>query len=213
MSEFGCCGSVLIGSLHELMADGLASILRESNCGDIRVASTPQSLLDAVDARTADVIILDGCMSGDGMGLIRTLVERGHTVVLVVGPDWSASSILQAILAGAAGCFSYDEDPSRFSASIRLAYQGSFVMSRSIGQLMAAGAYGIRQEVTPERLSSREQEIAGMVARGATNREIADSLFISEHTVKIHLGHILEKLNLRNRQQIAAHVAMQKTDS
>jgi DNA-binding CsgD family transcriptional regulator len=46
-----------------------------------------------------------------------------------------------------------------------------------------------------------------MVAKGATNKEIAESLFISEHTVKIHLGHILEKLNLRNRQQIAVYVA------
>ncbi len=213
MRDLNLCGSILIGSLHGLMADGLAGILRDSGCGDVRVASTPQSLLEEVGTKTADVIVLDGCMSGDGMSLIRTLAEQGHTVVLVVGPDWSASFVLQAILAGAAGCFSYDEDPSRFSASIRLASQGLFVMSRSIGQLLAAGAYGMRQGVTPERLSSREQEIARMVARGATNREIADSLFISEHTVKIHLGHILEKLNLRNRQQIAAHVAMQKTNS
>ena len=46
-----------------------------------------------------------------------------------------------------------------------------------------------------------------MVARGATNKEIADALFLSAHTVKVHLRNILDKLDLRNRQQLAAHIA------
>jgi DNA-binding NarL/FixJ family response regulator len=57
---------------------------------------------------------------------------------------------------------------------------------------------------TPSRLSRREQEVAQLVAQGLTNKQIADKLFLSERTAENHLGHILEKLRLSNRTQIAA---------
>jgi two-component system nitrate/nitrite response regulator NarL len=54
-------------------------------------------------------------------------------------------------------------------------------------------------------ISGREQEVLQLVCEGATNREIAERLIVSEHTVKVHLRNILNKLNLRNRQQVAAY--------
>jgi DNA-binding NarL/FixJ family response regulator len=65
------------------------------------------------------------------------------------------------------------------------------------------------QERPQDMLTPRELEILGGLARGETNREIATELFISEHTVKIHVRHILAKLGLRNRQQAAAYAAAQ----
>ncbi len=67
---------------------------------------------------------------------------------------------------------------------------------------------GVKREATPEistNLSPREEDVLQLVARGATNKEIADSLFISENTVKTHLRNIMEKLHLANRSQAAAY--------
>jgi len=207
MIEIRGCESVVVGSLHGLMAEGLAGILKEGGCQTVQVASTAESVLETVDEAKPDIVIIDGCMCTDSMDLVHELSARGQPVALVVGPDWSGSFVLEAILAGAGGCISYDEQAAKFAASLGLIAQGLLVMSKTIGDIVAAAARDICAQADPERLSPREHQIALMVAKGATNKEIAESLVISEHTVKIHLGHILEKLNLRNRQQIAVYVA------
>ncbi len=209
MGEPSGVRSAVVGSLHSLMAEGLAGILRDEGCPDVRIALSPESLLEAANANRPDVIIIDGCMCGDRMSVVGDIVKQGHTVALVVSSDWSGTFLLEAVQAGVGGCLSYDEDPAKFMASIGLIAEGLFVMSRNMAQLVADTTRTMRHDVQPEVLSPREQQVAIMVAQGATNREIAEELFISEHTVKIHLGHILEKLNLRNRQQIAAYVADQ----
>jgi DNA-binding NarL/FixJ family response regulator len=58
-------------------------------------------------------------------------------------------------------------------------------------------------------ISGREREVLQLVCQGGTNREIAEKLIVSEHTVKVHLRNILNKLNLRNRQQIAAYAVQE----
>jgi DNA-binding NarL/FixJ family response regulator len=58
-------------------------------------------------------------------------------------------------------------------------------------------------------ISGREREVLQLVCEGATNREIAERLIVSEHTVKVHLRNILNKLNLRNRQQVAAYAVQE----
>ena len=60
-----------------------------------------------------------------------------------------------------------------------------------------------------EDISGREREVMQLLCEGATNREIADRLIVSEHTVKVHLRNILNKLNLRNRQQVAAYAVQE----
>jgi DNA-binding NarL/FixJ family response regulator len=77
-------------------------------------------------------------------------------------------------------------------------------------------ANGIKVELAAEQaskskddVSGREREVLQLVCQGATNREIAERLIVSEHTVKVHLRNILGKLNLRNRQQIAAYAVQE----
>ncbi len=201
--------SVVIGSHHVLMAEGLAGLLKDGGCVDVRVAPSSEELLEATTEHKPDVVIIDGCMCGDGMRLVKSVAEKGHTVALVVGPEWSSAFVLEAIAAGAIGCLSYTETPPRFLASLALISDGCMVMSQDIGVRVVFPPLTKPPRVDPELLSNRENQIARMVSDGATNKEIAEALSLSEHTVKIHLGNILEKLNLRNRQQIAAHVAKQ----
>jgi len=76
-------------------------------------------------------------------------------------------------------------------------------------------ADGIRAELADQTskskddVSGREREVLQLVCQGATNREIAKRLIVSEHTVKVHLRNILNKLNLRNRQQVAAYAVQE----
>jgi two-component system, NarL family, nitrate/nitrite response regulator NarL len=203
------CDSVVVGSYHQLMAEGVAGLLTEGGCKDVRVAYSPEAILAAVDERKPDIVVLDGCMWSDDVSLIRTLCERGQPVALVIGADWSGTFLMEAIEAGAGGCLSYDEELDTFILALGLIAKGGVVMSKKVARNVVEAALNRRIEAHPDSLSAREGQIARLVAQGATNKEIADSLFISEHTVKIHLGHILEKLNLRNRQQVAVFMAEQ----
>jgi DNA-binding NarL/FixJ family response regulator len=122
------------------MAEGLAGMLTEGGCQDVRVASTAESVLKTVDEARPDIVIIDGCMCTDSMDLVHALSTRGQPVALVIGPDWSGSFVLDAILAGAGGCISYDEQAAKFAASLGLIAQGLVVMSKTIAEIVAATA-------------------------------------------------------------------------
>jgi NarL family two-component system response regulator LiaR len=83
--------------------------------------------------------------------------------------------------------------------------QGDFVVS---GELASSLSQQWRDKTVPETtdgLSDREREVLVLVSTGATNKEIAQELTVTENTVKVHLRHILDKVDLRNRQQLAAY--------
>lgn len=86
--------------------------------------------------------------------------------------------------------------------------QGAVAADTTIKYTQAAAVVG-KSPVLPDALSDREREVLMLIGLGATNKEIAEKLIISEHTVKSHLRSILSKLDLRNRQQVAAYAARQ----
>lgn len=106
------------------------------------------------------------------------------------------------------GFLSLEDKPDDFITSIGMLLQGYMVVSRKqlseLKQAISAGSLQSR-----EGLSGREVEIIKWIVSGKTNREIADELFISEHTVKVHLKNVLTKLDLRNRQEVIAYAFQQ----
>jgi DNA-binding NarL/FixJ family response regulator len=93
--------------------------------------------------------------------------------------------------------------------ALRMLAKGDIIVSQEM-------ANGVKVELAADQtlknkddISGREREVLQLVCQGATNREIAESLIVSEHTVKVHLRHILNKLNLRNRQQVAAYAVQE----
>jgi DNA-binding NarL/FixJ family response regulator len=133
-------------------------------------------------------------------------VEKNHKVVLVGQPK-SSEAIVEAIQAGAQGFLSLDLPLEEFIFRLRLLAQGDFMVSHgltpSLSQLWEARALA----ETADELSQREREVLVLVSTGATNEEIAQELIITKNTVKVHLRHLLDKLDLRNRQQLAAYAA------
>ena len=198
--------SLAIGCPHPLKTQGVTGILTEGGHTVCGVAPDTDSLTAVVNTSTPDIVVLDGCLCGDDMGTVRKLAQRGLTVAVLAGTERDSFFIQEALMAGARGCLCCDDSADRFLHSIELLAQGTMVISREHSDRLTHLAHS--QESRPDvHLTSREQQIAAMVARGATNREIADELFLSTHTVKIHIKNILDKLDLRNRQQLAAYVA------
>ncbi len=200
--------SVVIGSPHTLMAEGMDRLLREAGYSRITTCDNPVGLLEKATDEGADVVLLDMHFLKPDMELVTRLTEAQCNVVILL--DMRQSSLLrEAILAGAKGCISIDITPGQFIESLNLTAQGAIVLSAGMGQLLLNHAARAEEAEAHEPLTNREQELAVLVARGASNREIADALSISQHTVKVHLGNIRTKLDVRNRQELAAYVARQ----
>lgn len=160
-----------------------------------------------------DVVLLDLHMPGiGGLEALRVLVEdvpETQVVMLTVSED--AEDLLETLRAGARGYLLKNIDTEFFLESIQRAARGESVMSPQIAHKLAdslrappkGGASA--SAVNPGKLSPREREIIVMLAHGASNKEIARVLSLSESTIKIHVQGILRKLNIAKRVQAAVY--------
>ena len=160
-----------------------------------------------------DVVLLDLHMPGiGGLEALRVLVEdvpETQVVMLTVSED--AEDLLETLRAGARGYLLQNIDTEFFLESIQRAARGESVMSPQIAHKLAdslrappkGGASA--SAVNPGKLSPREREIIVMLAHGASNKEIARVLNLSESTIKIHVQGILRKLNIAKRVQAAVY--------
>ena len=133
---------------------------------------------------------------GDGVSAIARITEELPGVnVLVLTTYDSDTDILRAVEAGATGYLLKDTPREELFRAIRSAAAGQSVLAPSV----AARLMERMRAPTEESLSAREVDVLRAVARGASNREVADALFISEATVKTHLIHIFQKLGVADR--------------
>lgn len=171
---------------------------------------------------TPDVVLMDIRMPGtDGIagtaGILRDAVESGRTParVIVLTTFDLDDAALRAIRAGASGFLLKDAEPEFLLAAIRAVHGGHAVVAPgAIGDLLAhvdaraghpAPAGRAADAPALDALSPREREIFAAVAAGLSNAEIAAREFVSEATVKSHVGRILAKLALRDRVQVVLY--------
>jgi len=144
-----------------------------------------------------DAVLMDLRMpGGDGVDAIARIADEVPGVhVLVLTTYDSDTDILRAVDAGATGYLLKDTPRDELFRAIRSAAAGQSVLAPSV----AARLMERMRAPANDLLSAREQDVLRVVARGASNREVADSLFISEATVKTHLIHIFQKLGVADR--------------
>ncbi len=142
---------------------------------------------------------------GVGVPLVEELIAAGtEAPIVVIGPANPHQDLYHALEAGAVGCLSCDLDAPDFLAALKMVADGDIVVSHDMVPA-TTGADGPRR---PEnRLTPRELEVLRALGRGASNREIAEQLYLSPHTVKIHVHKVLLKMGFRNRQQAAVYAA------
>jgi DNA-binding NarL/FixJ family response regulator len=140
------------------------------------------------------------------------LAERQHLVLLCDEPD--EGMVMQALSAGAAGCCNTHAAPEVLKQVAIVVGNGGLWIGQSLLQRLVGSTARILGQRTGEArhddwaalLSEREIQVARQVASGASNREIASQLSISERTVKAHLTSIFEKLGLRDRLQLSLKI-------
>ena len=173
-------------------------------------ADNGHTLFQLVVRDKPDILLVDWEVSQVAPDTIRLLTEKvPHVAVVVLTRPGATEALLPILEAGARGYLSVNLSSQEFAQALRMLAKGDIVVSQEM-------ASGIKIELAAdhslkrgEDVSIREREVVQLVCQGATNREIAERLIVSEHTVKVHLRNILTKLNLRNRQQIAAYAVQE----
>jgi DNA-binding NarL/FixJ family response regulator len=199
---------LLIADDHPVVRDGLRGMVAgEPDLEVVGEAATGVEALALVPRVRPDVALVDLRMPElDGVATIRALRERHPEVrVLVLTTFDSDRDVVSAIEAGATGYLLKDAPRAELFRAIRAAARGEAVLapaavSRPVGQL--------RQPATPA-LTARELQLLELVARGASNREAAARLHVSEATVKTHLVHAFGKLGVSDRTA-AVTVALER---
>ena len=165
-------------------------------------ASDGAEALDLVEPLRPDVILMDLRMPGlGGVATIRALAERGVAArVLVLTTYDTDSDVVPALEAGATGYLLKDSPRDELVRAIRAAARGEAVLAPSVATRLVSQLRAPAQDA----LSERELEVLTLIAQGETNRGAAARLFISEATVKTHLLHIYEKLDVNDRAAAVA---------
>jgi DNA-binding NarL/FixJ family response regulator len=203
---------VLLADDNALFREGMASLL--SRCGDVQVVGQAKDAAEAVRKATLlrpDVVLMDLSMPlGGGVEATRKiLLERPEQAICMLTVSEQESDLFAAIRAGARGYLVKTVDLDDLCTSLTVLSDGGSTVTPSLAARLldefAKLAQNVREGPSEiEKLTSREREVLELVARGSSNKEIANELVIAENTVKVHLRNILDKLHLRNRQQAAA---------
>ena len=142
-----------------------------------------------------DVVVMDIEMPGlDGIATTRQLEAMDGPPVLILTTYDTQSEVLAAIDAGAKGYLLKDAEPEKLRQAILDTAAGKPTLSPDVASMVYT-----RMQRPQDQLSSREIELLAMLATGATNKQLAQAMFISEATVKTHLVHIYRKLDVTNR--------------
>jgi DNA-binding NarL/FixJ family response regulator len=206
--------SVLLADDQPLLRRGFRMILEAE--GDLIVAAEAADGEEAVDLarrHAPDVVLMDIRMPGiDGIEATRRIAAADtHVRVLVLTTFDLDEYAFGALWAGASGFLLKDVRPAELVAAIRTVAAGDAVISPRVTRRLLEEYTRVlplsasqMQERYPQlsALTEREREVLIAVARGLSNAEIAASLFVSEATVKSHVGRILAKLGLRDRVQV-----------
>ena len=204
---------VLLVDDDALVRAGLRMILSSSE--EMEVVGEAADGTDAVAATQAhrpDVVLMDIRMPGmDGItatSALRRLATPPHVIVLTTFQ--ADEHVVSALRAGADGFLLKDTDPAEIVRAVRLVAAGEAMLSPSVTRTLLAhlgnDQLSDRRRVAAQRLTAltdRELEVATAVGSGASNAEIAASLFMSEATVKAHVSRLLTKLAVANRVHIA----------
>jgi DNA-binding NarL/FixJ family response regulator/class 3 adenylate cyclase len=203
--------SVVVADDQRLLRAGFRVILdAEPDIHVVGEAGDGRSAVDVVLRRRPDVVLMDIRMPElDGLQAAKRIIsEPGlQTAVLMLTTFDRSEYVYESLRIGASGFLLKDTPSDRLLDAVRVVAAGDALLAPSITRRLIeqfTRAARPRPDGVPEQLAdltSREVDVLRLVARGLSNREIAEKLVLGENTVKTHVGHVLSKLDLRDRVQ------------
>ena len=206
---------VLVVDDHPLFRRGITTALaNQENLEIVGEATDGLKAIEKAEEVVPDVILMDlnmpHCSGLEATQVLQTKMPQVNILVLTVSEN--EADLFAAVKFGATGYILKNTEPEELIQAIFHIAQGGVIISPIMATKLLtefkdleAGAERKPAQEAESNLSPREDEVLRLVAQGATNKEIADSLFISENTVKTHLRNIMDKLHLANRSQAAAY--------
>ena len=198
---------VLVADDQSMVRAGFRMLL--SGAEDIEVVAEASNGVEAIDKAARfhpTVILMDIRMPElDGLEATRRILasDNGARILILTTFDLD-EYVYEALAAGASGFVLKDDPPEQLLAAIRTVAAGEALLSPTVTKRVIKHFMRIPRATRPkgfDELTAREQEVFRLIANGLSNTEIAQELYISDATVKSHITHILQKLDLRDRVQ------------
>jgi len=200
---------ILIVDDHQVVRQGLRTFLElQEDMAVIGEAGDGETAVSQTRALQPDIVLMDLVMPRmDGIAAIQQVKNLGlPTRIIALTSFTEDDKVFPAIQAGASSYLLKDVSPDDLADAIRAVYRGEARLhpdiARKLMEQVAQRSAPARPQ-PPESLTERETAVIRLIAQGCSNAEIAKTLVISEKTVKTHVSHILGKLNLADRTQLA----------
>jgi DNA-binding NarL/FixJ family response regulator len=198
---------VLVADDQSMVRAGFRMLLSREE--DIEVVAEAQNGREAVYKAARfqpTVVLMDIRMPElDGLEATRRILAADNQARILILTTFDLDQyIYDALAAGASGFVLKDDPPEQLIAAIRTIASGDALLSPAVTKRVIKQFTHVARPAPPDELSAlttREREILHLIAKGLSNAEIGQQLYISETTVKTHVTHLLQKLNLRDRVQ------------
>jgi DNA-binding NarL/FixJ family response regulator len=198
---------VLVADDQAMVRAGFRMLLAHE--ADIEVVAEARNGMEAVDMAARydpTIVLMDIRMPElDGIQATRRILAANHLARILILTTFDLDEyVYEALSAGASGFVLKDDPPESLIAAIHTVADGDALLSSAVTRRVIQQFTRLPRPKAPRELgelTTREHDVLRLIARGLSNGEIASEMYISEGTVKTHVTHILQKLNLRDRVQ------------
>jgi DNA-binding NarL/FixJ family response regulator len=196
---------------HRLMLQGLASLFaKRDNMEIVATANAAEDAINKARALRPDVIVMDINMQGmSGLEACKWIKDQDeHVKIILLSMEVRKDYLNIGIQNGISGYLIKDIEDDVLFEAVEAVSQGKQYFTEAITKLVFEEYYQhqktkvVAQAKLPDELTKRELEVLKLVAQGMTNKQVAESLFISVKTVETHKSHILDKLGLSNSNEL-----------
>jgi len=197
---------ILIGDDHEIVRRGLRALLSSRSKWEVVAeAATGREAVESARRLKPDIVILDITMpDSNGLDAARIMSrELPKTEILILTMHESLQLAREVINVGARGCVLKSDAESELLTAVETLSQHRTYISKRLAEMVVEGFFdkttGLGGDQTPQpELTSRERSVVQLLAKGKSNKEVAQALGISVKTVETHRGHVMRKLNLHS---------------